>query len=243
MRHRTSRHGSLLPALAACFAAGMIAGWWLRSGAPVPVLPDALRPDAAASEPARRNATRDLIATSDPGPTAAPVATTGEPLIGPRPSSPAAIVAELRRHDLRLPIDDADPARMKGGFAERRDGGGRAHEAVDLLAPRHTPVRAVEGGSIARLFTSRAGGLTIYQFDPTGQFVYYYAHLERYADGLREGQTVMSGQVIGYVGTSGNAPPDTPHLHFAIFQLGPERQWWKGRPIDPYLVFSDSTGE
>ena len=108
---------------------------------------------------------------------------------------------------------------------------------MDILAPRNTPVRAVENGTIARLFLSKAGGNTIYQFDPSGRFCYYYAHLERYADGIREGQSVSRSDIIGYVGTSGNAPPNTPHLHFAIFQLTPARHWWQGTPIDPYPVF------
>src|SRR5262249_62025413 len=86
-------------------------------------------------------------------------------------------------HHLRMPIDGADVESMKGGFTERR--AGHQHEAVDLLAPRNTPVRAVDDGSIAKLFVSKAGGLTIYQFDPSGRLVYYYAHLERYATGLR----------------------------------------------------------
>jgi murein DD-endopeptidase MepM/ murein hydrolase activator NlpD len=95
----------------------------------------------------------------------------------------------------------------------------------------------VESGTIAKLFVSKAGGNTIYQFDPTGRFCYYYAHLERYADGLREGQRISRGDVIGYVGTSGNAPRNTPHLHFAISELTVDRRWWQGRTIDPYLVF------
>ena len=110
---------------------------------------------------------------------------------------------------------------------------------MDLLAPRNTPVHAVENGTIAKLFTSKAGGLTIYQFDPSGHFAYYYAHLERYADGLKDGQPVTQGQIIGYVGTSGNAPPNTPHLHFAVFELNADKHWWQGRAIDPYLVFKD----
>jgi murein DD-endopeptidase MepM/ murein hydrolase activator NlpD len=124
---------------------------------------------------------------------------------------------------------------MKGGFQEKR--GSRPHEAADLLAPRNTPVHAVQGGTIAKLFFSKAGGITIYQFDPSGDLIYYYAHLERYADGLHEGQTVSAGDVIGYVGTSGNAPPNTPHLHFAVFETAGERQWWKGQAVDPYPLF------
>jgi len=87
------------------------------------------------------------------------------------------------------------------------------------------------------LFTSKAGGLTIYQFDPSETFSYYYAHLDAYASGLHEGQSVRKEDVIGYVGSTGNASPQAPHLHFAIFRLTPERQWWKGEPINPFPVF------
>jgi murein DD-endopeptidase MepM/ murein hydrolase activator NlpD len=144
----------------------------------------------------------------------------------------------LRRRDLRAPVDGVNVESFKRSFLERRSGnGGHPHEAVDILAPRNAPVHAVEGGTIAKLFESKAGGHTIYQYDPSERFSYYYAHLERYADGLHEGQPVASGDVIGYVGTSGNAPPGTPHLHFAISELGPEKRWWQGTAIDPYLVF------
>jgi len=124
---------------------------------------------------------------------------------------------------------------LKGGFVEARTG--HAHEAVDILAPRNTAVHAVEDGTVAKLFVSKAGGNTIYEFDETNHFAYYYAHLERYAIGLSEGDSIKKGQVIGYVGTSGNAPKNTPHLHFAVFELGPEREWWKGKAIDPYPLF------
>ena len=106
------------------------------------------------------------------------------------------------------------------------------------MAARNTPVMAVEDGSLAKLFVSALGGNTIYQFDPSGTYAYYYAHLERYADGIHEGDQLRRGQVIGYVGTSGNAPPQSPHLHFAIFRLTPDKQWWKGTALDPYLVFT-----
>src|SRR5262249_58413422 len=105
---------------------------------------------------------------------------------------------------VQMPIDGTNVEWMKGGFFEARTG--HAHEAVDLLAPRNTPVHAVQDGTIAKLFLSKAGGITVYQFDPRGRYCYYYAHLERYADGLREGQRVSRGDVIGDVGTSGTAP-------------------------------------
>lgn len=123
---------------------------------------------------------------------------------------------------------------LRDTFADGRDGNQRGHEAIDILAPRGTPVLAVADGPIVKLFLSQPGGITIYQFDTTGQLAYYYAHLDRYAPGLAEGQMVRRGSVMGYVGSTGNASPDAPHLHFAIFRLGPEKQWWKGEPINPF---------
>ena len=135
---------------------------------------------------------------------------------------------------LLLPVQGITSDRLRDTFADGRDGKQRGHEAIDIAAPRGTPVLAVDDGRIAKLFLSRLGGITIYQFDPSGQFAYYYAHLDRYSAGLAEGQTVRRGSVIGYVGSTGNASPDAPHLHFAIFRLGPEKQWWKGEPINPF---------
>jgi murein DD-endopeptidase MepM/ murein hydrolase activator NlpD len=164
------------------------------------------------------------------------------PVSEPAPPSPAAPpvlegepVAVLRARRLHLPIGTVQRGDLRSSFNDARSGA-RRHEAIDILAPRHTPIVAVEGGTIAKLFESKAGGITIYQFDPTSRFVYYYAHLERYAAGLAEGDRVRAGQLIGYVGTSGNAPPNTPHLHFAIFKLGDRKRWWEGTPIDPYEV-------
>ena len=143
-------------------------------------------------------------------------------------------VETLRRRDLEIPVEGVRSEELRDTFAEGR--GGHAHEAIDIMAPRRTPVVAVDNGRIEKLFTSKAGGLTIYQFDPSSTFSYYYAHLDSYADGIRESAQVRRGDVIGYVGTTGNAAPDTPHLHFAIFRLTPERQWWKGEPINPYPI-------
>ena len=95
-------------------------------------------------------------------------------------------------------------------------------------------MRAAVSGTIRKLFLSKPGGNTIYQFDEMGVYCYYYAHLDGYAEGLREGMRVERGEVIGFVGSTGNADPRSPHLHFAIAELGPERLWWKGNAIDPY---------
>jgi murein DD-endopeptidase MepM/ murein hydrolase activator NlpD len=141
---------------------------------------------------------------------------------------------ELRGRRLEFPVEGIPRESLTDTFDEPRSG--HIHEASDIMAPRNAPVRAVEGGTIARLLQNASGGITIYQLDPTERYVYYYAHLERYADGLREGQKVDRGQVIGYVGTSGNAPRGAPHLHFGIFRVVDRRQWWGGAPINPYLV-------
>jgi murein DD-endopeptidase MepM/ murein hydrolase activator NlpD len=165
-----------------------------------------------------------------------------KPASGPEPRPADAIpriganpTESLRDRNLLVPVEGFDKSKLYGSFTEKR-GSNRLHEAIDLLAPRNTPVIAVEDGTVARLFSSKAGGITVYQFDPSTQFVYYYAHLERYAPGLTEGAAIRRGQVIGYVGTSGNAPPDTPHLHFAIFKMTDRKQWWDGVAIDPYEV-------
>lgn len=134
-----------------------------------------------------------------------------------------------------MPVRGLGPDALRDTFDETR-GTERKHEAIDILAPRGTPVVAVDDGTVAKLFESKAGGLTVYQFDPTVQYAYYYAHLDRYAAGLAEGNSLERGEVIGYVGTTGNAPKDTPHLHFAIFRLDADKRWWKGVPINPFAL-------
>ncbi|MDM0035313.1 M23 family metallopeptidase [Variovorax sp. J22P271] len=139
--------------------------------------------------------------------------------------------ALLAARPLQFPVDGIRPETMRDTFEDGRPG--HRHEALDIMAPRGTPVRAVDDGQLVKLFDSKPGGLTIYQFDPAGQLAYYYAHLDRYAEGLHEGMQLQRGQLIGYVGTTGNAASDAPHLHFAVFLLGPERQWWKGEALNP----------
>jgi peptidoglycan LD-endopeptidase LytH len=163
----------------------------------------------------------------------------GAPAIAPAPV-PTGLpdLDELRRRRLDVPVKGIDRKTLRDTFAEGRTG--HVHEAIDILAARGTPVIAVEDGRIEKLFTSKQGGLTIYQFDPGGRYCYYYAHLDRYADGLTQGQTVRRGQVLGYVGTSGNAAPQTPHLHFTIFKLAADKRWWQGAPINPFPLWAAS---
>jgi len=141
---------------------------------------------------------------------------------------------------LVIPVSGVKPAQLRDTYRERR--GDKQHEALDILAPQGTPVVATDDGRVVKLFRSVPGGLTIYQADPGNEVVYYYAHLDRYAEALREGASVKRGDVIGYVGTTGNAPPDAPHLHFAILKLPPGKEWWKGSPIDPLPLYRNSGG-
>ena len=134
--------------------------------------------------------------------------------------------------DMSPPIGGLALANLRDTFAEVHNG--HAHEAIDILEPRGTPVRAVVSGTVRKLFLSKPGGNTIYEFDEMEVYCYYYAHLDGYVKGLREGMRVERGDVIAFVGSTGNADVRTPHLHFAIFELGPERLWWKGKAVDPY---------
>lgn len=172
-------------------------------------------PDAAADDAGRSSA---APAPSAPA-TRPPMSTGPAPIPGPT--------------GLIVPVQGITAAQLSNTFEDAR-GTDRVHEAVDIMAPRGTPVLAVADGRIEKLFDSRQGGLTLYQFEPSGRFAYYYAHLDGYAAGIAEGQSVRQGQVIGYVGITGNSDPNGPHLHFAIYVLGPEKQWHKGTPINPY---------
>ena len=134
-------------------------------------------------------------------------------------------VVGVRGADLRDSFDEGRPLHL--------------HEAIDIAAPLGAPVVAAIDGRLVKLYTSLQGGLTVYEFDPQGRYAFYYAHLDRYADGVVEGMQLKRGQLIGYVGISGNAPKNAPHLHFGIFRLGPEQQWWKGEAVNPFAALRD----
>ena len=200
-------------------------------------------PDAAAFWPAQPAGEPALVW---PSPSAIPGDSTDQ-LMDPKAFGPppdlkapeipdASDLSRLRSRTLRLPVEGFDLHGLRDNFAEKR--GTRVHEAIDLLAPRGTPVVAVDDGVVRKLFTSVPGGLTVYEFDPTGAYAYYYAHLDRYAEGLAEGKVLKKGDPVGYVGTTGNAPPGTPHLHFTIYKLGPDKKWWEGTPINPYPLWA-----
>jgi murein DD-endopeptidase MepM/ murein hydrolase activator NlpD len=205
----------VMAALVAIFPSAdrQIAAPVIDAGRPSPV--EEVRPSAIETPPA-------VTPPAEPPPSAVP-------------SMSANAVEVLRDRMLDLPVKGARREDLRDTFDDQR-GSSRRHEAIDMLAPTGTPIVAVEDGTIAKLFFSEAGGITVYQFDPTSTYVYYYAHLDAYADGLKEGDRVTRGDLLGYVGVTGNAPKDTPHLHFAIFEMTEKKQWWQGTPIDPYKV-------
>jgi len=195
---------------------------------PLPAAPGPL----AAVESANRDRPGGL--TADPSQLPQDLqAAPGEPARGEAPRGEADRVNTegAGMPHLRVPVSGVAVGSLRDTFHDARDG--HAHEALDIPAPRGTPVVAAAEGNVAKLFKSKPGGLTVYQFDNSRTYCYYYAHLDRYAAGLREGVLLRPGDVLGYVGTTGDAPPNAPHLHFAVFRLGPEKQWWKGTAIDP----------
>ncbi|WP_338504864.1 M23 family metallopeptidase [Sphingomonas kaistensis] len=136
---------------------------------------------------------------------------------------------------LAIPVAGIRMADLTDTYKASRGGGSRVHNAIDIMAPRGTPVVAATEGTVEKLFFSRGGGgITAYVRSPDGQWLHYYAHLDSYAPGLQEGQRISRGDPIGTVGISGNASPSGPHLHYAIYRMSPGERWWQGTPINPY---------
>jgi len=151
------------------------------------------------------------------------------PSTGATSSSSAAAIGTLI-----VPVRGVEPSQLRDTYDELRGGDTRSHEALDIPAPRGTPVLSATGGRVLKLFDSKAGGKMVYAADSSEHFILMYAHLDSYANGLAEGQPLTRGQVLGAVGTTGNAPPNLPHLHFAIARSNYVKVWWKVMPVNPY---------
>ena len=195
------------------------------------------------SDSARAAIARDTIALSPDEEIPASVPTTTR--TGPRDTvSVEATPSELSMlaSELIIPVQGIVARDLHDSYTEPRGGGSRSHEALDIPAPRNTPILAAANGRILRKFSSKDGGNMIYSTDASEKFILMYAHLERYADNLVEGMEVKQGDIIGYVGTTGNAPPDLPHLHFAISRASDVRDWWKGTPINPFPLLASHGG-
>jgi murein DD-endopeptidase MepM/ murein hydrolase activator NlpD len=146
--------------------------------------------------------------------------------------------AEIAPSGLMIPVAGVRAAQLSDTFTQARSGG-RVHDAIDIMAPRGTPVVAAAAGTVEKLFFSHGGGgITAYVRSVDGRWMYYYAHLNAYAPGLHEGQRLGRGDPIGTVGSTGNASAEGPHLHFAINVMGPNERWWQGRPINPYPLLA-----
>ena len=143
--------------------------------------------------------------------------------------------AYFRAYPLMVPVEGVEPRSLRDTFNEARSGS-RIHMATDILAMRGTPVLSASDGRIIKLASGGAGGITMYVADASGRYLHYYAHLDGYAPGVREGLPVREGQVIGFVGTTGNAPPNTPHLHYQVMKS--DKDYWNGTPIDvrPFMT-------
>lgn len=164
----------------------------------------------------------------------------------PKPAQPAAaspvVITEddltyLRGRALLIPVAGVSRKQLQNTYDDARSQG-RQHNAIDIIAPQSTPVLAVDDGPVIKLFQSDKGGITLYQLDPSGRYAYYYAHLERYADGMAEGKQLKRGEVIGYVGDSGNAGKGNYHLHFEVSKLAAPRKWYGGAPTNPYPLLA-----
>ena len=186
---------------------------------------DVVLPDSVARKSTKTPAppTPAALATDTLDP---PAAVEDSNAVQPTPEELAQLSSELI-----VPVAGVQSKDLLDTFAEAR--GTRRHNALDILAPRSTPVLSAADGQIQKLYTSQAGGLMIYASDPTNRFVLRYAHLDRYADGLKDSAQVRRGDTIGFVGTTGNAPAEVPHLHFAIARTNNVARWWTGIPVDP----------
>ena len=174
-------------------------------------------PRAAARGPAASGGSRGVVAT-----------------LGPLSSSET--VNYILGRGLLVPVAGVVASQLSDNFDEGRDGG-RVHRALDILAPRGAPVLAADDGRVLRVRQNALGGNTVYATDPAGRVVYYYAHLDAYRPGLAEGATIARGDVLGIVGTTGNAPKDTPHLHFQVMRMPADGKYWDGDAINPYPLF------
>ncbi|MDB5949719.1 MAG: hypothetical protein JWR65_1574 [Massilia sp.] len=156
----------------------------------------------------------------------------------PEPVAAEATAAAKPAGKLLIPVEGIKLAQLSDNFDQPR-GKELHHEALDIMAPKGSKVIAAGDGKVVKLFISKPGGLTVYQFDPTEKYAYYYAHLDRYADGVKEGSVLKRGDLVGYVGVTGNSAKDAPHLHFAVVELTPKKEWWKGTSVNPYPMMGE----
>lgn len=176
------------------------------------------------------------------GDASAEVTVSGDKVVVDPKGGPPFAVAEgvtVGPAGLAVPVAGVKPRELIDTFTQARAGGARVHDAIDIMAAHGTPIVAAADGTVEKLYFSQGGGGTsVYVRSPDGRWSYYYAHLSAYAPGLHEGQRLRRGAPVGYVGSSGNANPAGPHLHFATNRMGPGEKWWQGSPINPYPLLA-----
>jgi len=247
-RARVTLLVALVFAAPVAFVAYLSYGYWTSPAVPLDLPPPGAQAGAQPAEPvAQPPATTTPQVAPAQGeppspdqqpPAAAPPSGNSSPPPGDTqarqaqaPGDPAAAASSATR--LVMPVVGVRPEQLTDTFTQSRSEG-RAHNAIDIIAPRGTPVRAAVAGRVVKLFRSERGGITLYQHGPDGRTIYYYAHLDRYADGMAEGRELRRGEVIGYVGDTGNATPGNCHLHFQIYVPTDPKSIWDGTPVNPY---------
>jgi murein DD-endopeptidase MepM/ murein hydrolase activator NlpD len=166
------------------------------------------------------------------------VAMLGPARQGSTPAPAGPVVGSASVGALTIPVVGVAPDQLVDSFGDARGGGGRIHGAIDIPAPRGTTVIAAGDGRAEKLFESRLGGHTLYERSTDGATLYYYAHLDGYAPGIAEGLVLHRGQPIGFVGSSGDADPSAPHLHFEVHRMAPGERWWQGSAVNPYPLLA-----
>ncbi len=206
-----------------------------RAGDPTP----AIRPMQTETPSASASRADSPIDSPGPGSTADPFPPDLKADAGPAPAStqaplsvelPPNFVGTLK---LIIPVAGVKPEQLRDTFTDSRSEG-RAHDAIDIMAPEGTPVLAATDGEIVRLFQSDRGGTTIYQLSPDKKLLFYYAHLQSYAAGVAVGKFARQGEVIAYVGDTGNSGTGNYHLHFSVAILADPKRYWEGHNINPY---------
>jgi murein DD-endopeptidase MepM/ murein hydrolase activator NlpD len=196
-------------------------------------------PNPPRAQTATPDATVPPAATPTPTPETTP--TPGAPSSqGQSQATPGDASSTLASMRLLIPVQGVTPAQLQDTFKDSRSEG-RVHDAIDIVAPRGTPVLAATDGRVVKLFQSAKGGITFYQLASADEhYVLYYAHLERYADGLAEGHFARRGETVGYVGDTGNATPGNTHLHFQIYRVEDPKRFWTGENLNPYPLLRDA---
>lgn len=192
-----------------------------------------------ATSESQRAATRPAEAAPSPSPDATGAGDGAGSSAGQLNTASAQAPSDAQARQLLIPVQNIRAGDLTDTYSDSRGGGTRLHEAIDIMAPKGTSVLSAAPGVVEKLFRSDAGGKTIYVRSTDGETIYYYAHLDAYAEGLKEGQRVRRGQRLGAVGSSGNASDEAPHLHFAILQTTGDAEWWEpANAVNPYPLLT-----